>query len=246
MLPAVDGQGCARVLVVDEEPNILALLCASLRLAGFEVHAADSGARALNIITHAVPDIVVLDVMLPDCDGFSLASQLRTTHGELQVLFLTARDSADDRIAGLTAGGDDYVTKPFSLEELVLRLRAILRRTQPARNGQPDSAMVTYADLERDEEAHEVRRAGTLVALSPTEFNLLRYLMVNAGKVVSKTQILDRVWNYDFGGDSRIVESYISYLRRKIDQKYPPLIHTIRGVGYTLRLPYEALDTGAS
>jgi two-component system OmpR family response regulator len=156
MLPAVDGQGCARVLVVDDEPNILALLCASLRLAGFEVHAADSGARALNIITHAVPDIVVLDVMLPDCDGFSLTSQLRTTHGELQVLFPTARDSADDRIAGLTAGGDDYVTKPFSLEELVLRLRAILRRTQPARNGQPDSAMVTDADLELDEEAHGV------------------------------------------------------------------------------------------
>jgi two-component system OmpR family response regulator len=138
------------------------------------------------------------------------------------------------------------VTKPFSLEELVLRLRAILRRTQPTRNGQAGATMVTYADLELDEEAHEVRRAGHLVQLSPTEFNLLRYLMVNAGKVVSKTQILDRVWNYDFGGDSRIVESYISYLRRKIDRQNPPLTHTIRGVGYTLRLPREALDTGAS
>jgi two-component system OmpR family response regulator len=236
----------ASVLVVDDEPNILALLCASLRLSGFEVHAADSGARALSTIAHAVPDIVVLDVMLPDCDGFTLARQLRTAHGQLPVLFLTARDGVDDRIAGLTAGGDDYVTKPFSLEELVLRLRAILRRTQPTRNGQAGGTMVTYADLELDEEAHEVRRAGHLVQLSPTEFNLLRYLMVNAGKVVSKTQILDRVWNYDFGGDSRIVESYISYLRRKIDRQNPPLIHTIRGVGYTLRLPRDALDIRAS
>ncbi|MFZ0121482.1 MAG: response regulator transcription factor [Pseudonocardiaceae bacterium] len=242
----MDDQSCANVLVVDDEPNILALLCASLRLSGFEVHAADSGARALRTIAHTVPDIVVLDVMLPDCDGFTLARQLRAAHGELPVLFLTARDGVDDRIAGLTAGGDDYVTKPFSLEELVLRLKAILRRTRPTPNGQPDGTMVTYADLELDEEAHEVRRAGALVALSPTEFNLLRYLMVNAGKVVSKTQILDRVWNYDFGGDSRIVESYISYLRRKIDRQNPPLIHTIRGVGYTLRLPRDALDVGAS
>jgi two-component system OmpR family response regulator len=231
---------------VDDEPNILALLCASLRLSGFEVLAADSGAQALSTVAHAVPDIVVLDVMLPDCDGFTLARRLRAAHDQLPVLFLTARDGVEDRIAGLTAGGDDYVTKPFSLEELVLRLRAILRRTQPARNGDLGGAAMTYADLELDEEAHEVRRAGQLVALSPTEFNLLRYLMVNAGKVVSKTQILDRVWNYDFGGDSRIVESYISYLRRKIDRKNLPLIHTIRGVGYTLRLPRDALNTGAS
>jgi two-component system, OmpR family, response regulator len=245
----VDDQRCASVLVVDDEPNILALLCASLRLSGFEVHAADaadSGAQALSTVAQTVPDIVVLDVMLPDCDGFTLARQLRATHEQLPVLFLTARDGVDDRIAGLTAGGDDYVTKPFSLEELVLRLRAILRRTQPARNGEADNTTMAYADLELDEEAHEVRRAGQLVQLSPTEFNLLRYLMLNAGKVVSKTQILDRVWNYDFGGDSRIVESYISYLRRKIDRRNLPLIHTIRGVGYTLRLPRDAFDTGAS
>jgi two-component system, OmpR family, response regulator len=247
MLGHVDDQHCARVLVVDDEPNILALLCASLRLSGFEVHAADTGARALSTVANTLPDIVVLDVMLPDCDGFALARQLRAAHDQLPVLFLTARDGVDDRIAGLTAGGDDYVTKPFSLEELILRLRAILRRTQQARNGDDAAtSTMTYADLELDDEAHEVRRAGQLVPLSPTEFNLLRYLMLNAGKVVSKTQILDRVWNYDFGGDSRIVESYISYLRRKIDRENLPLIHTIRGVGYTLRLPREALDTGAS
>lgn len=255
MLATVDNHPRASVLVVDDEPNILALLCASLRLSGFEVHAADSGTQALATLAHAVPDIVVLDVLLPDCDGFTLARQLRGAHGQLPVLFLTARDSVDDRIAGLTAGGDDYVTKPFSLEELVLRMRAILRRTQAARNGEAGSdagdageGKITYADLELNEEAHEVRRAGQLVQLSPTEFNLLRYLMVNAGKVVSKTQILDRVWNYDFGGDSRIVESYISYLRRKIDRKSLPLIHTIRGVGYTLRLPqpHPTRSTGAS
>jgi two-component system OmpR family response regulator len=249
-LATVDDQSCASVLVVEDEPNILALLCASLRLSGFVVQAAGTGARALTSLAQATPDIVVLDVTLPDCDGFTLARQLRASHDQLPVLFLTARDSVEDRIAGLTAGGDDYVTKPFSLDELVLRLRAILRRTHPSRHGgtsqDADRTTMTYADLELDEQAHEVRRAGQLVALSPTEFNLLRYLMVNAGKVVSKTQILDRVWNYDFGGDSRIVESYISYLRRKIDRRNQPLIHTIRGVGYTLRLPRDVLSTEAS
>jgi two-component system OmpR family response regulator len=244
MLPAVPNHR-ANVLVVDDEPNILALLSAALRLSGFAVREADSGARALSAIAQAVPDIVVLDVMLPDCDGFALARQLRAVHRELPVLFLTARDGVQDRIAGLTAGGDDYVTKPFSLEELVLRLRAILRRTHANGSGEPGSGKVIYADLELDEDAHAVRRGGTLVQLSPTEFNLLRYLMVNAGKVVSKTQILERVWNYDFGGDGRIVESYISYLRRKIDRAHPPLIHTIRGVGYTLRLPRDALGAAA-
>jgi two-component system OmpR family response regulator len=236
----------ATVLVVDDEPNILALLTASLRLSGFEVHGADSGTGALNTAAQVRPDIVVLDVMLPDCDGFTLARRLRAQNDALPVLFLTARDAVDDRIAGLTAGGDDYVTKPFSLEELVLRLRAILRRTRPDRNGDPGATTMTYADLVLDEQAHEVRRAGQLVQLSPTEFNLLRYLMLNAGKVVSKAQILERVWNYDFGGDSRIVESYISYLRRKIDRSSQPLIHTIRGVGYTLRLPRDALGNGVS
>jgi two-component system OmpR family response regulator len=236
----VDQQrGEATVLVVDDEPNILELLSAALRLSGFTVHAADCGAEALAMARRVRPDIVVLDVMLPDTDGFSLARSLRTVDDRLPVLFLTARDAVEDRIAGLTAGGDDYVTKPFSLEEVVLRLWAILRRTGGGTDAPRDDGTVRYADLVLDEDAHEVHRAGRLVQLSPTEFNLLRYLMVNAERVVSKSQILDRVWNYDYGGDGRIVESYISYLRRKIDSVEPPLIHTIRGVGYSLRLPRE-------
>jgi two-component system, OmpR family, response regulator len=238
LAPVPDQRGPS-VLVVDDEPNILALLCASLRLSGFDVHAADSATQALATLAHTMPDIVVLDVTLPDGDGFTLARHLHSTHSQLPVLFLTARDSLADRLAGLSAGGDDYVTKPFSLEELILRLRAILRRTH--RSPHDHTTTMTYADLHLDDDAHEVRRGGHLIALSPTEYNLLRYLMINAGKVVSKTQILDRVWNYDFGGDSRIVESYISYLRRKIDRHHQPLIHTIRGVGYTLRLPRDAL-----
>ncbi|WP_020574284.1 response regulator transcription factor [Actinopolymorpha alba] len=224
------------VLVVDDEPNILELLSAALRLSGFDVQAANRGSLALHLATRTRPDIVVLDVMLPDDDGFELARKLRSLHSELPVLFLTARDAVEDRIAGLTAGGDDYVTKPFSLDELVLRLRAILRRTRQLADIE-DSDVLTYADIELDENAHEVRRRGQTVRLSPTEFNLLRYLLINAEKVVSKSQILDRVWDYQFGGDSRIVESYISYLRRKIDVHDPPLIHTVRGVGYTLRMP---------
>jgi two-component system OmpR family response regulator len=183
------------------------------------------------------PDIVVLDVMLPDFDGFEVARMLRGVQERLPVLFLTARDGVADRIAGLTVGGDDYVTKPFSLEEVVLRLRAILRRTRDGQRPGPTPGLLSYADLVLDEDAHQVSRAGRPVRLSPTEFNLLRYLMVNAEKVVSKAQILDRVWHYDFGGDGRIVESYISYLRRKIDAEGAPLIHTVRGVGYSLRLP---------
>ncbi|WP_277750702.1 response regulator transcription factor [Nonomuraea polychroma] len=224
---------------MDDEPNILELLSAALRLSGFTVHAADCGAEALATVRRVRPDIVILDVMLPDTDGFDLARSLRTVQDQLPVLFLTARDAVADRIAGLTAGGDDYVTKPFSLEEVVLRLRAILRRTNGGADVLPDGGTFRYADLVLDEDAHEVHRAGRLVPLSPTEFNLLRYLMVNAERVVSKAQILDRVWSYDFGGDGRIVESYISYLRRKIDSVEPPLIHTIRGVGYSLRLPRE-------
>jgi two-component system, OmpR family, response regulator len=229
----------ATVLVVDDEPNILELLSAALRLSGFTVHAANCGAEALAAARRVRPDIVILDVMLPDIDGFSLARSLRTVHDRLPVLFLTARGAVEDRIAGLTAGGDDYVTKPFSLEEVVLRLWAILRRTGGGTDVPQDDGIVRYADLVLDEDAHEVRRAGRLVQLSPTEFNLLRYLMVNAERVVSKPQILDRVWSYEFGGDGRIVESYISYLRRKIDSVEPPLIHTIRGIGYSLRLPRE-------
>jgi two-component system OmpR family response regulator len=226
------------VLVVDDEPNICALLSATLRLIDLDVRVAHGGREALVTAAEFEPDLVVLDVMMPDLDGFQVARRLRdTVSGQaVPVLFLTARDAVEDRIFGLTVGADDYVTKPFSLEEVVLRIRAILRRSQV----EPASAVLSYADLELDEDAHEVRRGGRLVDLSPTEFNLLRYLMVNAGRVVSKAQILDRVWSYDFGGDGRIVESYVYYLRKKIDCSGPPLIHTVRGFGYALRLPRMA------
>jgi two-component system OmpR family response regulator len=225
----------ARVLVVDDEPNICALLSATLRLTGFDVRTAHGGHDALIQAEEYQPDLVVLDVMLPDLDGFKVAQRLRASGQSTPVLFLTARDSVEDRISGLTVGADDYVTKPFSLEEVVLRIRAILRRGR-LDTGLVGDGILRYADLELDEDAHEVRRAGKLVDLSPTEFNLLRYLLTNAGRVVSKAQILDRVWSYDFGGDGRIVESYVYYLRRKIDRWDPPLIHTVRGVGYTLRV----------
>lgn len=230
----------AKVLVVDDEPNICALLSATLRLVEFEVRVAYSGQDALSAADQFQPDLVVLDVMLPDLDGFEVARRLRGKGQNTPVLFLTARHSVEDRISGLTVGADDYVTKPFSLEEVVLRIRAILRRarvTAPA-----DDGILRYADLEMDEDAHVVRRGGRIVDLSPTEFNLLRYLLDNAGRVVSKAQILDRVWNYDFGGDGRIVESYIYYLRKKVDRWDPPLIHTLRGVGYTLRMPRGAQE----
>jgi two-component system OmpR family response regulator len=224
------------VLVVDDEPNIRELLSEALLLNGFTVTTASSGWRAMDAVARERPDIVVLDVMLPDLDGFAVARRLRERGESPMVLFLTAKDAVSDRIAGLTAGGDDYVTKPFSLEEVVLRVRAILRRARPPEDRAGDGVL-RYADLELDEEAHQVRRAGRAIHLSPTEFSLLRYLMVNAERVVSKGQILESVWDYDFDGDSRIVESYISYLRRKIDVLGPPLIHTLRGVGYRLRDP---------
>ncbi|WP_205324276.1 response regulator transcription factor [Glycomyces sp. YM15] len=223
-----------RVLVVDDEENIGALLSATLRLTGFEVDVARDAAEALRAAARFEPDLVILDVMLPDMDGFEVAKRLRASR-DLPVLFLTARDAVRDRVTGLHAGGDDYVTKPFDLEEVVLRIQAILRRAKtPA---PPEDRVLRYADLELDETAHEVRRAGQPVELSPTEFKLLRYLMLNAGKVVSKSQILDRVWNYDFGGNGRIVESYVYYLRKKIDQVEPALIQTVRGFGYALREP---------
>ncbi|MBB4699508.1 two-component system OmpR family response regulator [Sphaerisporangium siamense] len=225
--------GPAKVLVVDDEPSIRDLLSEALELNGFEVRTAPNGTLALEAVARERPDLVVLDVMLPDLDGFAVARRLRGDDGPL-MLFLTAKDAVADRIAGLTAGGDDYVTKPFSLDEVILRIRAILRRIRPAED-QADDGVLRCADLELDEEAHTVRRAGRLIHLSPTEFSLLRYLMINAGQVVSRAQILDRVWDYDFDGDSRIVESYISYLRRKIDASGPPLIHTLRGVGYRLQ-----------
>ncbi|MBL7261678.1 response regulator transcription factor [Paractinoplanes lichenicola] len=232
----------ARVLIVDDEPNISELLSATLRLVEFDVRVAETGHRALVAVQEFEPDLVLLDVMLPDLDGFEIAKRLRATGSRVPVLFLTARDALEDRLSGLSAGADDYVTKPFSLEEVVLRIRAILRRTQPGLQPPGERGVLRYADLEMDEDAHEVRRAGRPVDLSPTEFNLLKYLLVNAGRVVSKAQILDRVWKYDFGGDGRIVESYVYYLRRKIDKTEPPLIHTVRGVGYALRLPRGSDD----
>jgi two-component system OmpR family response regulator len=226
--------GKPRVLVVDDEANIRELLCAALGLNGFDVRTVPSGARALDAVTANRPDIVVLDVGLPDIHGFRVAKMLRVAHGELPVLFLTARDAVGDRIAGLAAGGDDYVTKPFSIEEVVLRLRAILRRSLPRA---ADDEVLRYADLEIDEDAHRVTRAGRDIELSPTEFRLLHYLLTNAGHVVTKQQILERVWDRTVGEESRVVDSYISYLRRKIDATGVPLIHTLRGIGYSLREP---------
>jgi two-component system OmpR family response regulator len=227
----------ARLLVVDDEPSIRELLTASLRFAGFDVQSAADGNEALRLAETHKPDLVVLDVMLPDLDGFAVTRRLRERGRAMPVLFLTARDDTSDKIAGLTVGGDDYVTKPFSLEEVVARIRAILRRT--GIGGEPDSGRLVFEDLELDEDSHEVRRAGRLIDLSPTEFKLLRYLMLNPNRVLSKAQILDHVWAYDFNGESGIVESYISYLRRKVDDIEPALIHTRRGVGYVLRLPPE-------
>jgi two-component system, OmpR family, response regulator len=225
----------AQLLVVEDDANILELLSASLRFAGFNVSTATTGSEAVTAASRARPDLVVLDVMLPDLDGFEVVKLLRAEVGRVPVVFLTARDATDDKIRGLTLGGDDYVTKPFSLEELTARIRAVLRRTA----GEPAPSRLAFADLELDEETHEVYRSGELVALSPTEFKLLRYLMLNANRVLSKAQILDHVWNYDFRGDDNIVESYISYLRRKVDTVDPKLIHTLRGVGYVLRRPGE-------
>jgi two-component system, OmpR family, response regulator len=236
LLPPTHGREPeARLLVVDDEPNIVELLSTSLRFAGFEVVTAMTGAAAAAAVERYRPDLVVLDVMLPDVDGFVVLRRLRAGREHLPVLFLTARDANDDKVTGLTLGGDDYVTKPFSLEEVVARIRAVLRRTQADRDER--TPRLSVADLELDEDSHEVWRGEREVQLSPTEFNLLRYLMANAGRVVSKAQILDHVWNYDFDGDANIVESYVSYLRRKLDDGAEPLIHTVRGVGYVLRPP---------
>ncbi|GAA4960778.1 response regulator transcription factor [Kineococcus glutinatus] len=226
----------ARLLVVDDEPSIRELLATSLRFAGFDVASAADGAEALELAERTRPDLVVLDVMLPDMDGFTVTRKLRQRGRDVPVLFLTARDDTADKVAGLTAGGDDYVTKPFSLEEVVARIRAVLRRAGAL--AAADAGRLSFHDLELDEDSHEVRRAGRLVELSPTEFKLLRYLMTNPNRVLSKAQILDHVWDYDFNGEAQIVESYISYLRRKLDTEgLAPLIHTKRGVGYVLRLP---------
>lgn len=239
MEPAVSE---ARLLVVDDEPNIRDLLASSLRFAGYDVLSAGDGTEALRLATTEKPDLVILDVMLPDMDGFAVTRKLRASGIDMPILFLTAKDDMRDKVEGLQAGGDDYVTKPFGLEEVVARINAILRRTKHSAVEQP---LLRVADLELDDNLYEVHRGGRLIDLSPTEFKLLRYLMVNEGRVVSKTQILDHVWEYDWEGDAAIVESYISYLRRKLDApdengKVPPsLIQTRRGVGYLLRDPNE-------
>jgi two-component system OmpR family response regulator len=226
----------ARLLVVDDEPNIRDLLATSLRFAGFEVFTASTGNEAIREATEHQPDLMVLDVMLPDMDGFTVTRRLRDRGEQYPILFLTAKDETQDKVTGLTVGGDDYVTKPFSLEEVVARIRAVLRRTHGGSETTVDSSLVV-GDLRLDEDSHEVYRGDVTIELSPTEFKLLRYLMLNAGRVVSKTQILDHVWDYDWSGEMGIVESYISYLRRKIDVIGEPMIHTKRGIGYVLRAP---------
>jgi two-component system OmpR family response regulator len=225
-----------RILVVDDEKGISDLISTSLRFVGFDVRTAATGSEALTVAEEFKPQAVVLDVMLPDLDGFEVCRQLRSEGLNVGVLFLTAKDGMEDKVAGLTIGGDDYMTKPFSLEELVARLRALLRRIGVVEID-TDDEKIRFADLELNEATHEVHRAGQLLEMSPTEFQLLRYLLINADRVVSKSQILDHVWQYDFRGDAGIVETYISYLRKKIDSFDPPLIHTVRGVGYRLRLP---------
>ncbi len=224
-----------KVLVVDDEANIADLIKARLEFQDFEVKTAADGATAREIAKSFRPDAFILDVMMPGMDGFTLLNKLREDGHEAPVLFLTAKDGVDDRIHGLTIGADDYVTKPFALEEVITRLRVILRRVQPAEDD--DSSLITYADITLNDDMHEVTKAGKVVDLSPTEFKLLRYLLVNSEVVVPKSRILDAVWEYDFGGDGNVVESYVSYLRRKIDTQEPRLIHTVRGVGYVLRLP---------
>lgn len=227
-----------KVLVVDDEPNIVELLTVSLKFQGFEVETANSGPAAIELAHSWRPDAYILDVMMPEMDGFELLSKLRSEGLDAPVLFLTAKDAVEDRIHGLTIGADDYVTKPFSLEEVITRLRVILRRGNVTDGSNEDSTL-RYADLTLNDDTHEVTKAGEIVELSPTEFNLLRYLMLNAEVVVSKTKILDNVWHYDFGGDGNVVESYISYLRRKVDTGDVQLIHTVRGVGYVLRTPRQ-------
>ena len=224
-----------KLLVVDDEPNILELLGASLRYEGFEIATATNGRDALQVLRTFKPDALVVDVMMPIMSGFDMTRRMRADGMIAPVLFLTARDGTEDKVTGLTLGGDDYVTKPFSLDELVARLRALLRR-HGARDAM-STASLTFSDIELDDDTREVLKSGKSVILSPTEFNLLRYFLLNPGRVLSKAQILDHVWQYDFGGDANIVESYMSMLRRKVDTGDPRLLHTLRGVGYVMRVP---------
>jgi two-component system OmpR family response regulator len=229
-----DQQENVRVLVVDDESSIVDVISMVLRHHGFSVEAAASGKEALDQVRRWRPHVMVLDVMLPDMEGFEVAQRLSAEHAEVPILFLSARDTTADKVRGLTTGGDDYVTKPFSLEELLARLRIILRRTGALGES---SNRLRFADLELDEDTFEVTRAGRPIELTATEFRLLRYLMLNPRRVLTRGQLLDHVWSYDFGGDARVLETYISYLRKKIDADRPPLLHTVRGVGYALRMP---------
>ena len=221
------------LLVVDDEPFLCDAVAASLRFLGFEVTTAQTGAEALRLARDRPFDLVVLDVMLPDTDGFEVITRLRRDGCQVPVIFLTARDTQEDKVTGLTLGGDDYLTKPFGLEELAARIRTVLRRTRPATSG----PVLAFADIELDQDSYEIRRGGHLIDLSPTEFRLLRYLMLNPGRVLTRAQLLAHVWDYDFGGASTVVSTYVAYLRRKLAQYGPDVIHTQRGVGYSLRVP---------
>ncbi|HXM86598.1 MAG TPA: response regulator transcription factor [Solirubrobacteraceae bacterium] len=224
----------SRVLVVDDEPNIVELISMALRFQGFVVETAASGREAIAAVGAFKPHLIVLDVMLGDMEGFDVAERLGAQRAGVPIIFLTARDSTEDKVRGLSGGGDDYMTKPFSLEELVARIRTILRRTGHAA---PESGRLVFADLELDEESREVARAGAPIELTATEYRLLRYLMLNPRRVLTRAQLLDHVWSYDFGGDGRVLETYISYLRKKLDEHGPSLIRTVRGVGYALQAP---------
>ncbi len=234
--PVADGPDRLRVLVVDDEPGIVDVVSMALRHHGFEVTAVDTGARALAEARDWRPHAMVLDVMLPDMEGFEVARRLSAQRAEIPILFLSARDTTSDKVRGLTTGGDDYVTKPFSLEELIARLRNILRRSGAVTQ---TSSQLRFADLELDEDTREVTRGSHLIELTATEYRLLRYLLLNPRRVLTRAQLLDHVWSYDFGGDARVLETYVSYLRKKLDVHGPPLVHTVRGVGYALRLPRD-------
>jgi two-component system OmpR family response regulator len=224
------------LLVVDDEPFLRDAVAASLRFLGFEVATAETGTGALRQARDHCYDLIVLDVMLPDTDGFEIVRRLRGEGNDVPVIFLTARDTPADKVTGLTIGGDDYVTKPFGLEELAARVRTVLRRARPAAT---DQTVLTFADVELDQDSYEVRRRGELIELSPTEYRLLRFLMLNPGRVLTRSELLDHVWDYDFGGASTVVATYVAYLRRKLAQHGPDVIHTQRGVGYSLRLPRD-------
>ena len=223
-----------RVLVVDDDPNIADVLSMALRFEDFAVEKAGSGRAALKAADGFRPHIIILDVMLPDLDGFEVAKRLGERRAEIPILFLTARDTTEDKVRGLTLGGDDYVTKPFSVEEILARVRTILRRVGIAR---ANGSHLSFADIELDDDTREVTRSGQLIELTDTEYRLLRFLMLHPRHVLTRAQILDHVWEYDFGGDARVLETYVSYLRRKLEQNGPRLIHTVRGVGYALRMP---------